>query len=186
MLTTGYGATETCGYLSVAMATDLIKYPNCVGQLKPGVQIKIINETAGMKCGIDEEGEICVKLPIPAMGYFRDDEANRIAFDCDGYFISGDIGYFDDAGRLFISGRKKEMFKVRHYVIWPSELEGILQKHQAIRNACVVGVSDDEIATDLAAAVVERNDGYTITEAEVYKLISGKITQKYLDLSHFS
>lgn len=127
-----------------------------------------------MKCGIGEEGEIYVKPPIPFMGYFRDAEANRSAFDCNGYFVTGDIGYFDETGQLFISGRMKEMFKVRHYVVWPSELDDILQKHEAIRNACAVGVFDDETASDLAAAVVERNDACAITEEEVYRLISGK------------
>lgn len=173
-----YALTETFNVLSTGIHEDLLKYPNVVGRLAAGVQLKIVNVTTGMKCGIDEAGEICVKFPIPLMGYFRDDEANRIAFDCDGYFMTGDVGYLDGAGRLFVNGRNKDMFKVRNNVIWPSELEDILQKHEAIRNVCVVGVFDEETATDLAAAVVETNDGYTITKEEVYKLISGKIINR--------
>lgn len=68
-----------------------------------------------------------------------------------------------------------EIFKAHDYGIWPAELENILQDHQAIRNACVVNVFDEDAVTDLAAAVIEKNDRYTITEKEVYALISGKI-----------
>lgn len=136
--------------------------------------MKIINENTNERCGISEEGEVYVKTTIPAMGYFRDEVANRSAFDEEGYFITGDIGYFDEAGRLFISGRKKEMFKVRGFVIWPSEIEDVILKNHAVRYACVINVYDDGIASDLAAAVIVRNEQYTITKDEICKLVTGK------------
>lgn len=181
----GYGTTETIALLCMATPKELKKYPNVVGQLKTGVEIKIVNTTTDLKCGIDEEGEIYAKLQIPLMGYFLDPDANRIAFDCDGFSITGDIGYFDDVGRLFLTGRKKEMFKVRNHVIWPSQLEDILQSHEAIRNTCVVGVFDEETSTDLAAAVVEKNEGHSITKEKVYKLISGMTVYKNMLFTFF-
>lgn len=66
--------------------SDLEKFPGQVGCLVPGTFIKIIDETSNKERGIGEKGEIYIKLSIPTMGYFRDDEANRNSFDADGYF----------------------------------------------------------------------------------------------------
>lgn len=104
-----------------------------------------------------------------------DDEANKLAFDDDGYYATGDIGYFNDSGQLFISGRKKEIFRVRNFGVKPSEIEDILIKHPAIQNACAVNVFDDEQMTELAAAVVVKSEQSAITEDEIYSLIAGSI-----------
>lgn len=176
ILMTAYGMTEAGG-VSVTLPKELEEHPTTVGHLIRGVKVKIINELTGERCGIGEEGEIHIKSTVPAMGYFRDEHANESAFDMERYFITGDIGYFDEIGRLFMSGRKKEMFKVRNFVIWPAELEDAIQKEQAVRVACVVNVYEDEIASDLAAAVVVRNEHHSITEDEIYKLIAGEIKE---------
>lgn len=171
---TAYGMTELGGMVSVSMPKELENHPGTVGHLISGVHVKIINENTNERCEMEEMGEILIKTSISPMGYFRDDAANKSAFDKEGYFISGDIGYFDVAGRLFISGRKKEMFKVRNFVIWPTEIEDIIQKNHAVRYACVVNVYEDDIASDLAAVVVVKNEHHEITEDEIYKLVAGK------------
>lgn len=151
---------------------ELEKHPNSVGQLVPGIKVQIRDEKSQKNCGIDEEGEIFVKIPIP-IGYYLDDEANRLAFDKDRYYATGDIGYFDGNGRLYISGRKKEIFRVRNFGVKPSEIEDILIKSPAIENACAVNVFDMKQMTELAAAVVVKSGQDTITEDEIYAMIAG-------------
>lgn len=172
MLLTGYGTTENAGGLTGVEPME--DQPDCVGHLIPGVQIKIISDD-GHKCGVNEEGEIYSKTPVRSMGYFRDAEANQMAFDADGYFRTGDIGYFDEEARLHLSGRKKEMFKVRNFAIWPSELDNVIQKHPGVRYASVVNVFDEDLTTDLAAAVVVKNNQLNVTEDDIYALIAGSI-----------
>lgn len=182
VIITAYGLTEIGGGATLTAPTDLEQFPGSVGCLVPGTSIKLIDELTGKECGIGEKGEICVKLSIPSMGYFRDDEANRNAFDADGYFKSGDIGYFDESGRLYVSGRKKEIFKNRGYAIWPAEIEDVLLKNHAIRNVCVTPVFDEDMVSELPAAVVIKNESNSITRDEVYAIVADQMASyKRLD-----
>lgn len=174
VLMTTYGLTETGGSVTNTLPRELEEYPNTVGSLMSGVQMKIINEDTHKKCIIGEVGEMFVKVSVPSMGYFRDEIANRDSFDEDGYSITGDIGHFDESGRLYISGRKKDIFKNRGYSIWPTELENIIQKSSAVRQVCVVNIFDDEIMSDLPAAVVVKNEQHTITADEIYALVASE------------
>lgn len=170
---TRYGATEIGG-MTRTIGNELEQYPGTVGRLSSNVQMKLINENTGERCGVGEKGEIFVKVLVPSMGYYKDETANRNAFDDEGYFITGDLGYFDESGRLYIDGRKNEFFKSRDFAISPVEIENILLEHPAIRLACVVSIYDDELMTNLPAAVIVKMEQHTITENEVYSLISGK------------
>lgn len=171
---TGYATTEICTRATFTLPNELNEYPKSVGRCVPGVEIKIINQTSGEKCGIDEEGEIYLKGPIPPLGYYQDETATKTAFDTDNFFITGDIGRFDQSGRLYIIGRKKEIFKNRGFSVWPVEIEDIILKNTAIHGACVVSVFDDEIMSDLPAAVIIKKDSTPITEGDIYALVAGK------------
>lgn len=175
-LLTFYGMTEICHTISSSKSNDLAENPNNVGYLAQNIQIKIINIETNERCGIGEEGEIYVKISIPIMGYFENDEANRAAFDVEGFFITGDIGFFDETGRLFVTARKSEIFKSRGFFVSPALLEDIITRDHAVKEACVVNVFDEEISSDLPAAVVVKNERSTITEDYVYSLIAGKET----------
>lgn len=174
------GMTEIGGSASCTAPNELEEYPNSGGRLVPGSAMKIINENTGEKCGIGEEGEIYVKIPIPCLGYYKDEEATRKAFDDEGYFITGDLGYFDDSGRLIIIGRKKEIFKNCGFAIWPAELEDLIIKNPNIKEAAVVSVFDDEIVSDLPAAIVVKKGDTSITENDVYSIIAGKMNTSNL------
>lgn len=165
---------EIGGGATLTSVAELDKHPGSVGSLLPGTFMKIIDESSGEPRGVGEKGEIYVKLSMKSMGYFRDDEANRNSYDADGFFKTGDIGYFDEIGRLYVSGRKKEIFKNRGYAIWPVEIEDVLLKNDAIRNVCVTSVFDEDIITEYPAAVVIKNENNSITEDEVYAIVSGK------------
>lgn len=172
-LMTGYAMTEVCTGVAMTVPNEMLEFPKSSGRCVPGVQVKIINN-AGEKCGINEDGEIHVRSPIPALGYYQDEIATKSAFDAENFFASGDIGLFDESGRIHIVGRKKEIFKNHGFAVSPAEIEDVILKNAAIQNACVVNVYDDDIMSDLPAAVVIVKDKNSITEDEVYSLVAGK------------
>ena len=106
-------------------------------------------------------------------GYFKNAAATKKLLDTDGWIFSGDLGYFDTEGYLFLNGRKKEMFKYGSFQIAPSELERFVESIDGVKNACVVGVADDRYG-HLPAAVIIKRVNSTITAEEVYKLVEGK------------
>lgn len=173
ILLTTYGMTEIGGSASMTMPKELEKYPGTVGRLVAGTELKLLNETTEENCGPNEKGEILVRTPIPCLGYYKDDEMTRISLDENGFFKSGDIGYFDDNGYLYIVGRKKEIFKNCGFAIWPNEIENVLVANTEIQNACVVGVYDDKQITELPAAVVVKQKNSSITEQELFAFVAG-------------
>lgn len=143
-----------------------------VGRLFDGTRAKIINDK-GHNCGPNENGEVCIQVPYPFLGYFGDEKSTRNAFDSDGWILTGDIGHFDDDGYLWLDDRKKDILRHRGWHISPSEIENVLVKHPGIEQVCVVGVPD-LILADLPTAVIVRSGNAVICEEEVTNLVSRK------------
>lgn len=145
-----------------------------VGRLMDGYCMKIINDN-GNRCGINEDGEICLKMNYKILGYFNNAEATKKAFDDEGFFLTGDIGHFDEDGELFFSDRKKDLLKYCGYQVSPSEIDAYLLTSNDIKSACVIGIPDS-IATELLAAVIVRSEGSNVTEKDVFDMIAGNFT----------
>lgn len=92
------------------MSFDYPKFTekDTVGQLVNGAKIKIIDEK-GNRCGIDVEGEICVKARFKFLGYYKNPQLTADVMDSDGFFKTGDIGHIDSDGYLYVSDRKKNI-----------------------------------------------------------------------------
>lgn len=161
----GYAMTESSQISAVITNFE----PNSVGKIVPGMHVKIVDEN-GKKLGVDEEGEICVLSNIPLWGYYRDEENTKKTIDEDGWLHSGDLGYFDKNGTLFLVGRRKELLKYRGSQVSPTEIENVILKHHGVNNVCVVGVPDD-ISGDLPAAVIVKNNGADVNENDITNLI---------------
>lgn len=121
-------------------------------------QIKIVDES-GSALGPNEEGEICYKSFVPFSGYYGDPEATKLAFDSEGFIKSGDIGYFDDNGRLYVLYRIKHMMRVPApgygaLVVIPIEIENVINEIDGVLMSAVVGVHDDSIGLDMIYAFV--------------------------------
>jgi long-chain acyl-CoA synthetase len=131
----GYGMTETAPVLTLN-GPDRMKFGS-VGRPIPGVEMKIVPEPGGERPG---EGEILARGPNVMRGYHRKDAETRAVLEPDGWLHTGDIGYFDDDGYLFITDRKKELLKTSggKYVA-PAPIEGRLNVHPLIEQSCVVG-----------------------------------------------
>lgn len=176
-----YGMSEVAGCASAGKIETEID--TSVGQLKFGTKAKVIDDD-GNPLGINEPGELCLKTKFKFLGYFNNEEATSSAFDEDGFLKTGDIGYFDDGGNLFLVDRKKDMMKYCSSQISPTELEQYLIKSPSIKSVCVVGIPDEEVG-DLPAAVIVRNDNETpITSDEVDQMIKGKLSYLILHLRH--
>lgn len=164
-----YGLTEASGCTSINYPQ--IK-PSSVGCLTNEVQAKIINDM-GEQCGVDENGELYLKLNYPFMGYYGDDETTADTIDKNGWLKTGDIAHFDADGYLYIVDRKKDILKYCNCPLSPSEIEDTLIRNPAIKQVCVVGVPD-LICTDLPAAVVVKQESANITESEIYDIVKSK------------
>jgi acyl-CoA synthetase (AMP-forming)/AMP-acid ligase II len=144
-LATGYGLTEA-GTVTLS---------------RPGDSFEDIATTAGLPCdGIEvqiaEDGEVLVRGYSVMQGYFDDPAGTAEAIDEGGWLHTGDLGNFDDSGRLRIAGRKKDMFIVGGFNAYPAEIEGFLLEHPAVAQAAVIGVPDERLGQVGKAFVVPK------------------------------
>jgi long-chain acyl-CoA synthetase len=113
-----------------------------------------------------EQGEIALRGPSVAKGYWNMPEASASVFRRDGWFLTGDIGYLDEKGILYITDRKKDMIIMSGWKIYPTEVENVIIQHPAIADVAVFGVPDERKGEIVVAAVVLK-PGSAFTEAEL-------------------
>ena len=172
----GYGLTETSPIL--AAGTDFEQRIGSVGRVFPSVKIKIVDK--------DENGvgEIYAKGPNVMLGYYQNEEATKEVFDKE-WFKTGDLGYIDKKGFLFITGRKKSVIVLKNGKnIFPEELENVINRIEGIKESFVYGKPepDDEMDLKLCAKIVYdksiMDDAYGISdEKEIYDLVWEKIKE---------
>jgi acyl-CoA synthetase (AMP-forming)/AMP-acid ligase II len=115
--------------------------------------MRIVDEHAE-PLALQQHGEIVVRGPQVFPGYLDDPEANTRTFLPGGWFRTGDIGYFDDAGYLYLSGRLREIINRGGEKIVPREVDDVLLAHPAVADAAVFAVPDPLLGEDVVAAVV--------------------------------
>ncbi|MFJ2094371.1 class I adenylate-forming enzyme family protein [Streptomyces sp. NPDC087901] len=141
----GYGLTEcTAPCASVPpereAPVDPVSGTLSVGVPGPDTVVRIIDEN-GADVPFGEQGEIAVRGPQVVSGYWRLPEATATAFP-DGELRTGDIGFMDREGWLYVVDRKKDMINASGFKVWPREVEDVLYTHPAVREAAVVGIPD--------------------------------------------
>ncbi|MFH9611601.1 class I adenylate-forming enzyme family protein [Streptomyces sp. NPDC017448] len=144
-LRNGYGLTEcTAPCASVPpereAPVDPVSGTLSVGVPGPDTVVRILDEE-GREAPFGEQGEIAVRGPQVVPGYWNLPEATAAAFP-DGELRTGDIGFMDAAGWLYVVDRKKDMINASGFKVWPREVEDVLHTHPAVREAAVVGVPD--------------------------------------------
>lgn len=149
-----YGLTETTGAAFVTSPNDNVI--GSVGPPLPGVQGKIINPQAG-EDGAPASGEIAIRGAIVMKGYWNRPDATAAVLR-DGWFMTGDLGYFDSRGNLFITGRQKDVIVLSNGKnIYPEEVEAHYSKSPIIKEICVMGLEGrpgDPTSERLHAVVV--------------------------------
>ena len=120
-----------------------------------------------------EVGEIICKSPLASQGYYKNPAATDAAFR-DGWFHTGDLGYFDEEGYLYVVGREKDMVKSGGISIYPLEIESILYSHPDVLEAAVIGVPDAEWGEAVKAVVVLR-EGSRTAGAELIRFCKDRL-----------
>jgi acyl-CoA synthetase (AMP-forming)/AMP-acid ligase II len=120
-------------------------------------------------------GEIWVRGPKVVSGYLDDPEATAGAFLPGGWYRTGDTGYLDDEGFLFVTGRLNELINRGGDKIAPAEVDGALLAHPAVRDAAAFAVPDKRLGEDVVAAVV-LNDGQTATPRELRRWLLNRLS----------
>jgi long-chain acyl-CoA synthetase len=156
-----YASTDS-GQMAISKPADMDAKPDAAGRPVWCVDLRIVDEE-GKPVKVGDVGEIICHSPLAAHGYYRNLEATNAAF-LNGWFYTGDLGYFDEEGFLFVVGRKKDMVKSGGISIYPLEIESVIYSHPAILEAAVIGVPDSEWGEAAKAVVVIKPDANILAE----------------------
>jgi long-chain acyl-CoA synthetase len=168
----GYGLTELSGIATTYMPGER-RRPGSVGRPLGGTELRIVSLDGGpLPAG--EIGEVQFRGPSVIPGYWHDEEATRAALSSDGWLSTGDLGYVDDDGYLYLVDRKKELIIRGGYNVYPREVEEVLYAHDDVLEAAVVGFPDDVLGEEVAAAVVLRPDA-RVTASELQEYVKERV-----------
>jgi long-chain acyl-CoA synthetase len=147
-----YGQTEATARLTYLPPRDLDRKPGSVGVPIPGVQIQVRRED-GRPAAAGEEGEVWARGPNVMLGYWRDPDATREVLR-EGWLKTGDMGYLDVDGYLFLKGRRTDIIKVGANRIHPAEIEEVVAELQGVQEAAVIGVDDEMLGQVIKVFIV--------------------------------
>ncbi|XP_034660961.1 4-coumarate--CoA ligase-like 7 [Drosophila subobscura] len=177
----GYALTETGG-VSANMG---VAKPSSVGRIVPGVRVKILDD-AGRSLGHGETGEILLHNGKQWNGYYGNPNETKRMQDYQGWFHTGDMGYFDDENYLHIVERKNEMLRFHGAQYCPHELEQVIAELPDVIEACVFGLWND-VDGDPAAAAVVKIPGSRLSEMDIVEYVAKRlvVTHKQLHCGVF-
>jgi len=166
----GYSLTEAM----MATFVNPVKGPNKIGSVGmplPDVEVQIVDADDGQQeMSGGQVGEIIIRAPQLMTGYWQNPEETAMALRShgpgDAWLYTGDLGYLDEDGYLFIVDRKKDLIKTSGYQVWPREIEEVLASHPAVAEVGVAGVADVTKGEYVKAWVVLRS-GLTASEEEL-------------------
>lgn len=176
-----YGLTETSPAATIN-PLDKQEFNGSIGLPVPSTEI-VIRDDYQHDLALHESGEICIRGPQVTPGYWNNPEETAKAFDDDGYLRTGDIGYMDEQGYIFIHDRKKDMILVSGFNVYPNEVEAAAVQHPDITEAAAIGVPDARSGEVVKLYVISRSK--TLTEAQVIEhcrtLLSGYKVPKHVE-----
>jgi long-chain acyl-CoA synthetase len=155
-----YGMTETTGAITALQPEDhdpdgprrgLLR---SAGQPHPSVEIRIVDPDSGHDAGVGEVGEVWTRSPYNMAGYWGKAEETAATVNDEGWLRTGDAGYFDDLGYLYLHDRMKDMIVSGGENIYPAEVENVLLSHPSVSDAAVIGVPDEKWGETVKAIVV--------------------------------
>jgi long-chain acyl-CoA synthetase len=179
-LINAFGGTETSSTIAALRAKDQIvtgketeaerekklkRLATSIGLPMEDVEIQVRDEK-GKELPADKLGEIVVRGPRIMKGYWKDEEKTEKAFTADGWYRTGDVGYKDEEGYIYLAGRGDDVIVRGGENIGPDEVESVLSTHPKIEEAAVIGVKDEEWGQQVRA-VVRLKKGETASEQEI-------------------
>ncbi|ESQ34747.1 hypothetical protein EUTSA_v10007272mg [Eutrema salsugineum] len=170
----GYALTESNGAGASIESVEESRRYGAAGLLSSGVEARIVDPETGRVMGANQTGELWLKGPSIAKGYFRNKEATDETINSEGWLKTGDLCYIDDDGFLFVVDRLKELIKYKGYQVPPAELEALLMTHPDILDAAVIPFPDKE-AGQYPMAYVARKLESNLSEKQVIDFISKQV-----------
>ena len=165
MILEGYGLTETASTTTFNISTQERRVYS-VGKPIWGTQTQVWDHDGRpLPPGAEHVGEVVTRGLHVMKGYWHDPEATASVFTGD-WLHTGDLGYFDEDGFLFIVSREKELIIRGGYNVYPSEIENVLHAHPAVAEAAVVGIPDERLGEEVMAVVIPR-PAMTVLEEEL-------------------
>jgi long-chain acyl-CoA synthetase len=169
-----YGMTESTVVFTVGPLKGQWK-EGSVGLPFPDTIIKFVDVADPDKeLPYGEEGEVVGKGPQIMQGYWNSPKATEEMIK-DGWLYTGDIGYMDKDGYLYLTSRKKDLIKPSGHQVWPKEVEEVLSTHPAVAEVCVAGIPDVRQAEAVKAWVIQR-PGQKVSEEELQSYCKDKLT----------
>jgi long-chain acyl-CoA synthetase len=159
-----YGSTES-GAVTFANSEDALKKPGTVGKISPGAELRFIGDD-GKVLPSGGIGEIYSRIAGNPDFTYHNKPEKRAEIDRDGFITSGDVGYIDEDGYVFICDRKRDMVISGGVNIYPAEIEAVLHAVPGVHDCAVFGIPDAEFGEALMA-VVEPQVGATLDVASV-------------------
>ena len=152
----GYGSTETTSAVVANVGVEYEARPDSVGRPNLTGDVKVV-DADGAPLGVGEIGELCMRSPQVVPGYWND-EAQTLASFRDGWFHSGDVGYLDDEGFVYVVDRLKDVVIRGGENVYCVEVEAVIHEHPAIADVAVIGVDEHVMGERVCAVVVPRSD----------------------------
>lgn len=165
-LVEAYGLTETSPAATIN-PLNLQEYNGSIGLPLPSTEIAIRNEN-GQYLSPTEIGEICIRGPQVMKGYWnRPDETEKVLLP-DGFLLTGDLGYIDHEGYVYVVDRKKDMILVSGFNVYPNEVESVIALHPGVLEVAAIGVADEKSTEAVKVFVVKKDPALTAEEIVEY------------------
>lgn len=188
VLINAFGGTETASTIAALRAADQVitgqeteaerekklkRISSSIGVPLSDIEVQIRNEE-GKACSIGEVGEIVVRGSRVMKGYWKDDEKTKKAFTSDGCYRTGDMGYCDTEGYIYLTGRADDLIKRGGELVGPDEVESVLYSYPKIEEAVAIGVPDIEWG-NIVRAVVRLKKDENATEKEIIDFLRPRL-----------
>ncbi len=167
-INTGWGLTEAGGALTAASGADSLSHPGSVGLALPYVELATDAKDRR------SAGELLARSPAQMLGYYGDAAATAAVIDADGWLRTGDLGHIDDAGRVWLTGRKKDLIIRGGENIAPARVEQVLLRHPGVTDVVVVGLPDADLG-EAVGAVVLTGQGTSLTPEDLAPVMDGSL-----------
>jgi malonyl-CoA/methylmalonyl-CoA synthetase len=169
-----YGMTETG--MNTSNPYDGERIAGTVGFPLPDIAVRVADPESGAVLPADEIGVLEVKGPNVFAGYWRMPEKTQTEFRPDGFFITGDVGKIDARGYVHIVGRAKDLIITGGFNVYPKEVESEIDLLPGVVESAVVGCPHPDFGEGVTAVVV-RQPGATVTEAEILAALEGRLAK---------
>lgn len=170
----GYGLTETTSAVVINAGLEYFAHPDSIGRPVIVASIRFVRDD-GSEAVVGEVGELCVRGANVVKGYWNKPEATAEAF-IDGWFHTGDLGYRDADGLLYVVDRIKDVVIRGGENVYSSEVEAVLFEHPAVADVAIIGLPDPRYGEEVAA-IIQLHEGVTVTASELQQFVASRLAQ---------